>query len=76
MHGGVSWTISLQTQAELTSLIPIESTYLGHSLLLRVSFILHVEVVMAREVGVEDKLLHSVGFGIKENVLGVNLKRM
>ena len=30
----------------------------------------HVEVVVSREVGVQDELLHLVIFGIEQNVLG------
>lgn len=49
IRGGLSRALSVQTKAELTTMI-------------------HVEVVMAREVGVENELLHSIGFGIKENI--------
>ena len=36
------------------------------------SKLLHVEVVMSREIRVEDKLLHTMAVGVKQDVLKLN----
>lgn len=43
---------------------------------LKLTAVVHVEVVVAREVGVEDKLLGSLRLGIKQHILEKEQKRV